>query len=64
MRHLLNTLFVTTQGSYLAREGETITVRVEQQTKPQISPVHNLSGIICFGKVSCSPFLMGLCGEE
>ena len=63
MRHLLNTLFVTTQGSYLKREGETIVVRVEKQTRLQI-PVHNLSGIICFGRVSCSPFLMGLCAKR
>ncbi|MDQ2945758.1 MAG: type I-C CRISPR-associated endonuclease Cas1c [Acidobacteriota bacterium] len=63
MRHLLNTLFVTTQGSYLKREGETIIVRVEKETRLQI-PVHNLSGIICFGRVSCSPFLMGLCARR
>src|ERR1700730_9758667 len=63
MRHLLNTLFVTTQGSYLSREGETIVVRVEKQIRLQI-PVHNLSGVICFGRVSCSPFLMGLCAQR
>ncbi len=27
-------------------------------------PVHTLSGIVCFGQVSCSPFLMGLCAEH
>ncbi len=43
MRQLLNTLFVTTQGSYLKREGETIIVQVEKETRLQI-PVHNLSG--------------------
>ena len=30
MKQLLNTLYVTTQGAYLAREGETLLVRVEQ----------------------------------
>jgi CRISP-associated protein Cas1 len=27
-------------------------------------PIHTLSSIVCFGNVSCSPFLMGLCGES
>jgi CRISPR-associated protein Cas1 len=29
MKHLLNTLYVTTQGAWLNREGETVVVRVE-----------------------------------
>ena len=63
MKRLLNTLYVTTQGAYLAREGETVLVRVERETKLQI-PVHNLGGIVCFGQVSASPPLMGLCAER
>lgn len=63
MKHLLNTLFVTTQGAYLCREGETVCVRVEQETKLRV-PIHTLGGIVCFGQVSCSPPLMGLCGER
>lgn len=63
MRRLLNTLFVTTQGAYLAREGEAVLVRVEGETKLRI-PIHTLDGIVCFGQVSCSPPLMGLCGER
>lgn len=27
-------------------------------------PVHTISGIVCFGQVSCSPFLMDLCAES
>lgn len=63
MKHLLNTLYVTTQGAYLSREGETVLVRVEHETKLQV-PIHTLAGIVCFGQVSCSPPLMGLCGER
>ncbi len=63
MKQLLNALYVTTQGAYLARDGETVAVRVEQETKLRV-PIHTLSSIVCFGKVSCSPFLMGLCGES
>jgi len=63
MKQLLNTLYVTTQGSYLARDGEAVAVRVEQETKLRV-PIHTLSSIVCFGNVGCSPFLMGLCGER
>ena len=63
MKHLLNTLFVTTQGTYLTRESETVLVRVEGETKLQV-PIQTLGGIVCFGRVSMSPFLMGFCGER
>src|SRR3990172_9430448 len=63
MKRLLNTLFVTTQGAYLSREGETVLVRVEHETKLRV-PVHTLGGIVCFGQVSASPPLMELCGES
>jgi len=63
MKKMLNTLYVTTQGAYLAREGETVLVRVEKETKLQL-PIHTLAGIVCFGQVSCSPFLLGLCAER
>lgn len=58
-----NTLYVTTQGAYLAREGTNVLVRVEKETRLRI-PIHNLGGIVCFGNVGCSPFVMGLCGHE
>ena len=63
MKKLLNTLFVTTQGSYLAKDGETVTVNVERVVKARI-PIHTLSSIVCFGNVSMSPFLMGFCAEK
>ncbi|MGB4255909.1 MAG: CRISPR-associated endonuclease Cas1, partial [Rectinema sp.] len=39
MRKLLNTLYVTSQGSYIHKEGETIIVEREQQKVLQL-PVH------------------------
>ena len=63
MRQLLNTLFVTTQGAYLSREGEAVLVRVEHENKLRV-PIHTLGGIVCFGLVSCSPPLMELCGDR
>lgn len=63
MKKHLNTLFVTTQGAYLAKEGETVVVRVDGATRLQV-PVHTLGGIVCFGNVGVSPFLMGFCSER
>ena len=63
MKRLLNTLYVTTQGAYLARQGDTVVVRVERETKLRV-PLHGLVGIVAFGRVGCSPALMGACAEQ
>lgn len=63
MRRHLNTLYVTTQSSYLSIEGETVLIKVERETKLRV-PLHMLEGIICFGRVSFSPFLLGRCSER
>ena len=63
MKQLLNTLYVTTQGAYLARDGETVQVRVEHEDRLRV-PIHTLGSVVCFGLVSCSPPLMGLCAER
>ncbi|MEI6647165.1 MAG: type I-C CRISPR-associated endonuclease Cas1c [bacterium] len=63
MKKLLNMLYVSTQGSYLCHEGESVLVRVEKETRLRL-PIHMLGGIVCFGQVSCSPPLLGLCGER
>jgi CRISPR-associated protein Cas1 len=63
MKKHLNTLYVTTQGAYLFKEGETVAVKVEDETRLQL-PLHTLDGIVCFGRVSCSPYLMGACADR
>lgn len=63
MKKHLNTLFVTTQGAYLAKDGETVAVRIEREVRLRI-PIHTLDGIVCFGNIGCSPFLMGFCAEK
>jgi CRISPR-associated protein Cas1 len=63
MKKHLNTLFVTTQGAYLSKEGETVVVKVEGEIRLRV-PVHTIGGIVCFGNVSCSPYLMGFCAEN
>ena len=63
MRRHLNTLYVTTQGAYLAKDGQTVAVRVEGKTKLRV-PVTNLEGVVCFGNVGCSPFVLGHCAKN
>jgi len=63
MKKHLNTLFVTTQGAYLAKEGETVVVRIEREVRLRL-PIHTIGGIVCFGNIMCSPFLMGFCAER
>jgi CRISPR-associated protein Cas1 len=63
MKKLLNTLYVTTQGAYLAKDGECVAVRIDNEVKLRV-PIHTLGGVVCFGQVSCSPFLMGFAAER
>lgn len=63
MKKHLNTLFVTTQGAYLSKEGETVVVKVGGEMRLRL-PIHNIGGVVCFGNVLCSPFLMGFCAEN
>ncbi len=63
MKKHLNTLFVTTQGTYLSKEGETVVVKADGEIRLRV-PVHTIGGIVCFGNVSCSPYLMGFCAEN
>ncbi len=63
MKRHLNTLFVTTEGSYLRKDGQAVVVMVEKQARLRI-PLHNLDGIVCFGNVMCSPYLMGVCAKS
>ena len=63
MRHLLNTLFVTTENAYLSLDGENIVVNREKEIIGRF-PLHNLSGIFSFSYAGASPALMGICAER
>ncbi len=62
MKQYLNTLFVTTEGAYLAKEGQAVAVRIDKETRLRV-PLHNLDAIVCFGRVGCSPAIMAACAE-
>lgn len=63
MRELLNTLYVQTQGTYLRLEGETVVAEVERAQQLSV-PLHHLGGIVVFGNVMVSPFLLGRCAAD
>ncbi len=63
MKHLLNTLYVTTPDAYLHLEGDTVCVKVEKEKRLQV-PLHHLGGFVCFGHVMLSPGLLCRCAEE
>lgn len=63
MKQHLNTLYVLTQGAYVAKEDETVVVRIDHEKKLQL-PILSLGSIVCFGQISCSPALMHFCAER
>lgn len=63
MKKLLNTLYITRQESYLHKDRETIVIKQGNEKLAQF-PALSLGGILCFGRVSVSPFLMGYCAEN
>jgi CRISPR-associated protein Cas1 len=60
MRRHLNTLYVTTQGAWLNRDGENVVVSVDNVERGRV-PLHTIGGIIGFGRVLISPPLLGAC---
>ena len=48
MKKLLNTLYVTSENSYLALDGENV-VLLDQEKEAGRIPLHNLEGIVSFG---------------
>ena len=63
MKKLLNTLYVTSENSYLSLNGENIVI-YEGETEKGRVPLHNLEGIVSFGYRGTSPALMGACAQR
>ena len=60
---LLNTLYVTTEETYLRLDNDTLRVEVERETKLRV-PLHHLSAVVCFGHVGLSAPLMHRLADE
>ena len=54
MKRLLNTLYVTTEGACLRKEGETVAVEIDGRVAKR-TPAHLLGQIILFSGTSASP---------
>ncbi len=63
MRHLLNTLFVTSEDAYLTLDGENVVVKRDGAEAGRF-PLHNLAGILSFSYMGASPALMGACAQR
>jgi CRISPR-associated protein Cas1 len=63
MKQILNTLYVQTQGTYLRLDHDTIKLELEREVQFQV-PLHHLGGIVAFGNVLVSPFLLHRCAED
>ena len=63
MRHLLNTLFVTSEDLYLSLDGENVVASRGGEEMARY-PLHTLSGILSFAYPGASPALMGACAKR
>lgn len=60
MKRHLNTLFVTTEGTYLAKDGECLVARIDGAPKVRV-PISGLESVLCVGRVSYSPQALEHC---
>ena len=63
MKKLLNTLYVTSENSYLGLDGENIVIYEDDKELGRL-PLHNLESIVSFGYRGVSPALMGACSDR
>lgn len=63
MRHLLNTLFVTSEDAYLSLEGENVLVNRDKSVVARF-PLHTIQMIVSFSYSGASPALMGVCADR
>ena len=58
MKKLLNTLYVTTEGAGLRKDGENLVADIEGAERARV-PLHMLGSVVVFGGIFVSPPLMG-----
>lgn len=62
MKKLLNTLFVTTEGASLRKDGENLVAEVEGEERARV-PFHMLASVVVFGAIYVSPALIAACAD-
>ncbi|WP_370638483.1 CRISPR-associated endonuclease Cas1 [Aurantimonas sp. VKM B-3413] len=63
MKKLLNTLYVTTEGASLKKDGENAVVSVEGEERARV-PFHMLTSIVLFGPILVSPAVIGAAAAQ
>lgn len=60
MKKLLNTVYVTTPGAALRKDGENLVAEIDGAVRAR-APLHMLGGVVTFGAISVTPALTGAC---
>lgn len=60
MKKLLNTVYITTEGAALRKDGENLVAEVEDVERARV-PFHMLASVVVFGGIYLSPALMAAC---
>jgi CRISPR-associated protein Cas1 len=60
MKKLLNTVYVTTEGASLRKDGENLVADVDGTERARV-PFHMLASVVVFGAIYVSPALMAAC---
>jgi len=63
MRPLRNVIYVQTQKAWLHKDNDNLVMEVGDEIRARV-PIHKLQGLVCFGQVSISPYLMEHCTEN
>lgn len=60
MKKLLNTLWVTTEGAAVKKDGENLVVEVDGEERMRV-PLHRLQSVVVFGAILLSPAAIAVC---
>src|SRR5579872_5527385 len=59
---MLNTIYVTSEGAWLRKDGANLVVEVDGAERGR-APLHLLDGIVSFGRAGASPALLAACAQ-
>ena len=62
MKSLLNTIYVTTEGAGLRKDGENLVAEVDGAERARV-PLHMLASVVVFGAIFLSPGLIQACAS-
>jgi CRISPR-associated protein Cas1 len=60
VKKLLNTVYVTTPGAALRKDGENLVAEIDGEIRAR-APLHMLGGVVTFGAIAVTPALTGAC---